>query len=404
MIFQKPRGTQDIFFIDSQKFEFIIDVAKSVARKHNYHTIHTPTFEHVELFERNIGEETDAVAKELYRFEDRSGRKLALRPEFTASLARAYSENHTLSNYPAPLRMFSYGQLFRYDRTQKGRYREFNQINFESYNETNDIGTLALAIEILQKLGILAKTKLLFNYFGSAKNLYTEAIQQYFSKHSEKLSETSKTRLTKNPLRILDSKETQDIALFTAMPTIEEFYSDDDRCKKNAIVTYLQTVNNLKFEIDTNLVRGLDYYTGLVFEFVSPIGEDEQSIAILGGGRYDNLLAQISGKIRPAIGFAAGIERISLMMDNFHLQTQVFILNASKYNICNILDTIMEQCGIAKSYQVIDIEKNKIGRTLQRLSAIQNSYAIVIGNKEIEEKSAILKDLNNNREVKVIVF
>lgn len=404
MKFQKPRGTQDIFFTDSQKFEFIIDAAKSAARKHNYHIVRTPTFEHVELFERNIGEETDAVAKELYRFEDRSGRKLALRPEFTASLARSYNENHALLQYPAPLRMFCYGQLFRYDRTQKGRYREFNQINFESYNETSDIPILALAIEILRGIGILSKTKLLFNYFGSAKDKYTDAVQEYFAKHSDGLSETSKVRLAKSPLRILDSKEEQDIALFASMPKIEEFYSVEDKNKKDEIVEYLKTVGDLQFTTDSNLVRGLDYYTGIVFEFVSPIGENGQNIAVLGGGRYDNLLEQIGKKAVPAIGFAAGIERMCLMLEKFSPRIQVFILNATGHSIYSILDNIQRQIGVEKSYQIMDIQTDKIGKTLQRLSEVENSYAIVIGKREIERKYALLKDLNKNSEIGEIII
>jgi histidyl-tRNA synthetase len=396
---QKPRGTQDLFFENAQKFEFIVGIASKMAKKHNYHTVKTPTFEHVELFERNIGEETDAVSKELYRFSDRGDRKLALRPEFTASIARAYTENAELSNYPAPLRMFSHGQLFRYNRAQKGRYREFHQINFESYNETSDISILTLAVEILKHIGILAKTKLIFNYFGSAKDSYTQAVYEYFKENAEKLSQTSGERLEKNPLRILDSKEPQDIALFASVPKIDGFYSSEDIARKNEISSYLQTVKGLNFSVDANLVRGLDYYTGLVFEFLAPIGENNEELAILGGGRYDNLVKQMGGKPTPAIGFAGGIERLFLCLENFEISPQVFILNASQTPIYNLIDTIQTQLGEEKSYQIIDVEISKIGKTLQKLANIKNSFAVVIGTKEIEAKSAIVKDLNQNIEV-----
>lgn len=399
MKIQKPRGTQDIYFENASKFEFVVDIAQKLAKKYNYHTIKTPTFENVELFERNIGQETDAVSKELYRFTDRGNRNLALRPEFTASIARAYTENHELANYPAPLCMFSCGSLFRYDRSQKGRYREFHQINFESYNEKNDIPTLILAIEILRQLGILQKTRLVLNYFGLAKMPYTKAVYEYFKSHAQHLSQTSKERLEKNPLRILDSKEPQDISLFASLPKIDDFYSNEDICNKNEIINYLQTVADLNFSVDINLVRGLDYYTGIVFEFLAPIGENNQELAILGGGRYDNLISQMSGKQTPAIGFAGGVERLMLCLENFESQKQVFILNASGQTIYHIFDDIQNQIGSDKSYQIIETESSKIGKNLQKLSAIKNSFGVVIGSREIENKSAILKDLNKNLEV-----
>ena len=399
MKIQKPRGTQDIFFENSSKFEFILQIAQKLAKKHNYHTIKTPTFEHVELFERNIGEQTDAVSKELYRFSDRGDRNLALRPEFTASIARAYTENSELSSYPAPLRMFSSGQLFRYNRTQKGRYREFHQINFESYNEISDIPTLILAIEILREIGILEKTQLLFNYFGTAKKPYTQAVYEYFKQHEESLSQTSKERLEKNPLRILDSNDPKDTSLFASMPKIESFYSSEDLKHKNEIIAHLNTVPNLNFTLDENLVRGLDYYTGIVFEFLAPIGENGEELAVLGGGRYDELVSQMGGKTTPAIGFAGGIERLLLCLGESMLNKQIFILNASSKPIYHLLNSIQAQIGSENSYQILDVEISKIGKTLQKLASIKNSFGVVVGAREIENKSAILKDLNNNLEV-----
>jgi histidyl-tRNA synthetase len=402
--YQKPRGTQDIFFANADKFYSIIKTAELVAKKHNFHNIKTPTFEYSSLFERNIGEDTDAVSKELYRFKDQGNRELALRPEFTAGVVRAFLENNELKSYPIPLRLFSYGQLFRYDRPKKGRYREFHQINFEFFNEKEDVLTLGVAIEVLNKLGVLHKTKLLINYLGDAKTPYTNAVKKYFSTHINSLSQVSKSRLEKNPLRILDSKEKEDIALLQSCPKISEFYSDNDKTKLGVIVDFLQSVPNLNFEIDQNLVRGLDYYTGMVFEFIAPIAEDNSNLTVLGGGRYDNLVSQMGGKQTSAIGFGGGIERLILLLEEPRPYKKIFIINTiESFNILDFIQNLEKQFQ-ETSFQEIVTEKNRIGKMLHKLSEIQNSFAIIIGEKEIENNKATLKDLTQNKEIQEITI
>ncbi len=407
--FQKPRGTQDIFFSNYDKFETIVNCASTVGKLHNFNTIRTPTFENTSLFERNIGETSDAVSKELYRFEDMGGRNLALRPEFTAGIVRAFLENYELNSHPAPLRLFSWGQIFRYDRPKKGRYREFHQINFECFNERSDIIAFAVAIEILQSLGVIGKVKLLLNYLGDAKTPYTIAVKEYFAKHFEQLSETSKVRLEKNPLRILDSKEKQDIALLAGVPKISDFHSNEDKLRLEKIVKFLSGVENLQFEIDENLVRGLDYYTGVIFEFVAPISENGENLAVLGGGRYDALVSQMGGKPTNAIGFGGGIERLLLLLDSTQVSKQIFIITTQEvsesgnFNAFELINRIKNDQTDA-SFQEICVEKNKIGKTLQRLSSIGNSFAIVIGERELELKTATIKDLVHNQEVGNIVL
>ncbi len=401
--FQKPRGTQDIFLASYDKFETIINCASAVGKLHNFNTIRTPTFENVELFERNIGETSDAVSKELYRFQDGGNRHLALRPEFTAGIVRAFLENHELHSHPAPLRLFSWGQIFRYDRPKKGRYREFHQINFECFNENSDVIAFAVAIEILQNLEVLGKVKLLLNYLGDAKVPYTLAVKEYFAKHFEQLSETSKVRLEKNPLRILDSKEKQDIALLAGVPKISDFHSEHDKIALEKIVKFLTGVENLQFEIDENLVRGLDYYTGVIFEFVAPISENGENLAVLGGGRYDALVSQMGGKQTNAIGFGGGIERLMLLLDSTPANQQIFLITTQEFDAFAVINRLKNDYQNA-SFQEICVEKNKIGKTLQKLSAIENSFAIVIGERELEAKTATLKNLNQNQEVATIVL
>jgi histidyl-tRNA synthetase len=402
--YQKPRGTQDIFFGEVQKFDFIVETAKKVGIKHNFESIRTPTFEYSSLFERNIGEDTDAVSKELYRFKDQGNRELALRPELTAGVVRAFLENNELKTYPTPLRLFSYGQLFRYDRPKKGRYREFYQINFEFFNEEQDIPPLVIAMEILKKLGVLNKVKLLVNYLGEAKTPYTDAVKNYFSSHIDSLSQVSKARLEKNPLRILDSKEKEDIALLQNCPKISEFYSGDDKTNFGIIVDFLKSFPNLNFEIDQSLVRGLDYYTGIVFEFVAPIAEDNSNLAVLGGGRYDSLISQMGGRQTSAIGFGGGIERLMLLLEEPRPYKKVFIINTvEKFDVLNFIQNLERQFHEA-SFQEIVVGKNRIGKTLQKLAEIPNSFAVIIGEKEIQNNKAMLKDLTQNKEIEEIII
>ena len=355
--FQKPRGTQDIFLASYDKFETIVNCASAVGKLHNFNTIRTPTFENVELFERNIGETSDAVSKELYRFQDGGNRHLALRPEFTAGIVRAFLENHELNSHPAPLRLFSWGQIFRYDRPKKGRYREFHQINFECFNENSYVIAFAVAIEILQNLEVLGKVKLLLNYLGDAKAPYTLAVKEYFAQHFEQLSETSKVRLEKNPLRILDSKEKQDIALLAGVPKISDFHSEQDKIALEKIVKFLTGVENLQFEIDENLVRGLDYYTGVIFEFVAPISENGENLAVLGGGRYDALVSQMGGKQTNAIGFGGGIERLMLLLESTPANQQVFLITTQEFDAFAVINRLKNDYPNA-SFQEICVDKN----------------------------------------------
>jgi len=317
---------------------------------------------------------------------------------------RAFLENNELKTYPTPLRLFSYGQLFRYDRPKKGRYREFYQINFEFFNEEQDIPPLVIAMEILKKLGVLNKVKLLVNYLGEAKTPYTDAVKNYFSSHIDSLSQVSKARLEKNPLRILDSKEKEDIALLQNCPKISEFYSGDDKTKFGIIVDFLKSFPNLNFEIDQSLVRGLDYYTGIVFEFVAPIAEDNSNLAVLGGGRYDSLISQMGGRQTSAIGFGGGIERLMLLLEEPRPYKKVFIINTvEKFDVLNFIQNLERQFHEA-SFQEIVVGKNRIGKTLQKLAEIPNSFAVIIGEKEIQNNKAMLKDLTQNKEIEEIII
>ncbi len=264
---QPVRGTKDLFGSDIAAFNNIIEIARKNAVSYGFDELQTPIFEFSEVFERNLGEASDIISKEVYKFKDRGDNFLTLRPEFTAGIVRAFISNGELQQI-LPQKFFSYGPIFRYDRPQKGRQRQFNQINFEILGEENhllDVEFILLATSILKDLGILNKTELQINSLGCAltKTRYEAALRDYFVKYQDKLSPDSLVRLQKNPLRILDSKELQDIEICENAPLISDFYSDEARVRLEEILKLLKKFG-VPYKLNQRLVRGLDYYTSTV--------------------------------------------------------------------------------------------------------------------------------------------
>jgi histidyl-tRNA synthetase len=313
---QPVRGTKDLYGEDIKLFNHIIQTAKFAALTYGFGEIATPIFEFSEVFERNLGEASDIISKEVYKFPDRGDNFLTLRPEFTAGVVRAFISNGELQQI-LPQKFFSCGPLFRYERPQKGRQRQFHQINFELIGADSffsDVEVILLASRILKDLGVLTKTELQINSLGceASRANYQKALIAYFTEFKDSLSEDSKIRLEKNPLRILDSKDPKDQELVANAPVINEFY---EAAAKENLENILKTLNNfgIKYKFNPRLVRGLDYYTSTVFEFVScDLGAQD---TVLAGGRYDKLIAKMGGPEVPAIGFAAGVERLMLMSE-----------------------------------------------------------------------------------------
>ena len=318
------RGMKDLIGKDADVFNFIVNTAYELAQNYNFQHLTTPMVEYCSLFERNLGNESDIIHKEIYKFEDRSGDMLALRPEMTASVCRFVIENGLFQG-PFPHKYFSYGPVFRYDRPQKGRYRQFNQLNFEIFG----LKDMALEIKVylefitifLKKIGI-EDVKIKINYLGSIeeRKAYTDALQKYLLQYKNKLSTDSQRRLETNILRILDSKDEQDKEILTNAPKIIDYLTDEH---KKYLLSFTEQDNNkdLLCEIDNNLVRGLDYYSGFVFEVITTkIGETQNSIC--GGGEYNNLINDMSGKQLSAFGFAFGIERLMEIMNKNKLPAQ----------------------------------------------------------------------------------
>ena len=311
-----PKGTKDVLPNQSYKWQYIEDAAREVARAFNLKEVRTPVFEHTELFQRGVGETTDVVNKEMYTFDDKGGRSITLKPEGTAGVARMFIENG-LASSPMPVKTYYITPAFRYERPQAGRLREFHQFGIEVFGSPSpetDAEVIFAVFVLLDKLKIKG-VKLEINSIGCriCRNEYNKALKNYFAPHLDKMCPNCNSRFEKNPLRILDCKEEGCKEIAKNAPKITDYLCDD--CKKHfESVKSLLTAQGVEYSVNSSIVRGLDYYSRTVFEFVSTqIGAQG---TVCGGGRYDGLIEQLGGSALPAIGFAAGIERLLLLMEN----------------------------------------------------------------------------------------
>lgn len=311
-----PKGTKDVLPSQSYKWRHVEDTAREVAKLYNLKEIRTPVFEHTELFLRGVGETTDVVNKEMYTFLDKGGRSVTLKPEGTAGAARLFIENG-LASSPMPLKAFYLTPCFRYERPQAGRLREFHQFGIEVFGSKEpetDAEVISAASALLQKLGIKG-CELQINSIGCpvCRAEYNKALKEYFRPRLKNMCATCNARFEQNPLRMLDCKEEECKKITATAPKILDYLCPD--CKDHfQRVQNLLTVQGVKYVINPNIVRGLDYYTRTVFEFVST--EIGAQGTVCGGGRYDNLISELGGAPTPAIGFAAGLERLLIVMEN----------------------------------------------------------------------------------------
>ena len=311
---QAIRGTQDIFGADAEAFAHVVETFERVRKLYRFRRIEMPVFEKTEVFSRSIGETTDVVSKEMYSFEDRGGESLTLRPEFTAGIARAYLTNGWQQH--APLKVATHGPLFRYERPQKGRYRQFHQLDAEIIGAAEpqaDVELLVLADQLLKELGIADGVTLMLNTLGdgASREAWRLALIDYFCAVQGELSEDSQDRLERNPLRILDSKDPRDKAFVADAPKIDDFLSGEAQGFFGAVTSGLDAAG-VAWTRAPSLVRGLDYYRHTAFEFVTDrLGAQG---TVLGGGRYDGLMESLGGPATPAVGWAAGIERLAMLV------------------------------------------------------------------------------------------
>lgn len=394
---QLVKGTHDIYGDEIKKFNFIIEKFYSVTEKFNFHQVQTPIIEHQDLFTRSVGEHTDIVSKEMYSFTDKGDSTICLRPEATSSIARLVASEYQSGS----MRISTHGPMFRRERPQKGRYRQFHQINLENMGEKSpylDFEIILIASNLLNELGIDKKHfKLILNSLGSQEDQknYSKILIDYLTQYKSKLSETSLSRLEKNPLRILDSKDEQDKEILQNAPFISENLSQESTHYFNQLKELLKN-NGIDFTIDHKLVRGLDYYTDTAFEFQT--NEDKRQNAILAGGRYDKLISLISTRDIPGIGWAAGVERLMslVQIENqkedkfkvlFAVQNEQFLLNSKILNQIYNLDCIHE----------VKINKN-IKKIFTYADKNNFDFILLIGEEEESENKIILKNLNTKEQ------
>ena len=389
------KGTHDIYGAEMEKFEFIIESFYSVCKKFNFQSIQTPIIEQQELFSRAVGEQTDIVSKEMYSFLDKGEINICLRPEATSGLAR-----FAASNYQSGLmKLVTHGPMFRRERPQKGRYRQFHQINIETIGEKSpyiDFELILVARLLLDELGVIKnKYKLLINSLGSKNDQlsYSILLKKYLSDFKNQLSETSISRLDKNPLRILDSKDPEDTEILKNAPKISEHLSTESKNYFEQVKKLLNS-NEIEFFEEPKLVRGLDYYSHTAFEFQTI--EDKRQNAILAGGRYDKLISMISSRDIPGIGWAAGVERLMdlITIEDEKSKSKNKILFAVQDEAYLINNRILKQIYNFKYNHEVRVNKN-IKKLFSYADKNNFSFILLIGEEEINSNKIILKDLKN---------
>ncbi|MEF3244453.1 MAG: histidine--tRNA ligase [Caldisericaceae bacterium] len=399
MEIKNVKGFKDILFEDALIFEHIQNIASSVAKSFGYKPIVLPTVEYAELFNRSVGDTTDIVEKEMFTFMDKGERLLSLRPEFTASVARSYIEHH-METKPKPLRLYYFGQCFRYENPQRGRYREFYQFGVEALGDispTLDIEVIQIAIKLIESLNI-KNLKIKINSIGcrTCRPIYKEALKNALIPHFEELCDNCKRRFDTNPLRILDCKEEKE-ELKNSLPTINDYLCEDCKLHFEEVKKGLKQLG-IPFEIDNKLVRGLDYYSKTVFEVISEdLGSQN---ALLGGGRYDYLIEDLGGRKTPGVGFAMGIERLIeiLKAQNYSIKEKESIYIAydkqflkEAYEVANILK---DNGFIA----YLDVKGDNIGNQIKRASKVGVSFTVIIGSEEISTKTIKVKNMQTSEQ------
>ena len=390
---QPLRGTKDLLPLEFAAHDHIINTGKNIGTLYGYTPMSTPIIEYTNVFNRTLGETSDAISKEIYSFQDRSNESIALRPEFTAGVMRAYISNSL--THSLPLKFFSSGPLFRYDRPQLGRQRQLHQINFEyigAEGPHTDAETIKLACDILSSLGLLNDVTLELNSLGCAesRSAYQAKLSEYFNGHKEHLSEDSLKRLTKNPMRILDSKDANDKKIAENAPVISDSYTQESKEYFARVQEGLNTLK-VKYKINDRLVRGLDYYCHTAFEFTTDKLGAQSSV--IGGGRYDGLAEIMGGPATPAIGFAAGIERLALMMQYMPSKPRpVYILPIGEENTNTGL-YVTDQLRNAGICAILEI-KGKIDKRLTRALNNEAKHVIFIGDEERVNGKYKVKDLD----------
>jgi histidyl-tRNA synthetase len=394
---RSPRGTNDILPNSIGRWHYLEEVIRKITSLYNYSEIRTPIFESTEVFSRSIGETSDIVNKEMYTFLDRSENSITLRPEMTAALVRSCIQN-SLANRGELERLWYYGPFFRYERPQKGRFRQFHQFGVEclsSPNPESDAEVLLLANHLIKELGIADYT-LNINSIGNSgsREVYRNKLVEYFSKYENDLSYDSQSRLKTNPLRILDSKDENDKKLIENSPNIVDSLDKESKEHFEAVLSILEAVG-VNYNISNTLVRGLDYYSHTVFEFQSNALGSQDSFG--GGGRYDGLFEQLGGKPTPAVGFAMGVERLVLILEaiasNVSDTTLDFYVLFAEEELKLMAIKIAEQLRNLGFSVANDLQSKSLKSQMKDANKNKSNFVLILGKEEFEKSKFILKNM-----------
>ncbi len=409
MSMQAPRGTVDTLPQEAKKWQFVEDQLKDVCGRFHFDEIRTPLFEHTELFQRGVGDSTDIVQKEMYTFEDRGGRSLTLRPEGTASVARAFVENKLFGNPNQPVKLYYFAQMFRYERPQKGRMRQLNQFGVEvlgSADPAVDAEVIALAMTCYQELG-LKSLKLVINSLGDneSRNNHRQALVDHFSPHKDELCSDCQIRLDQNPLRILDCKTDRDHPAMQNAPSILDYLNEESRSYFDQVRNYLIKMG-IEYEVDKNLVRGLDYYNHTAFEIMSEADGFGAIATLAGGGRYNGLIEELGGPSTPGIGFGMGMERLLMALE----------AENKEMSIDDRLDCFVVAVGDEAEIEAVrllhelrkggiqadkDYQGRKMKAQFKAADRFKAKYVLILGDDEIEREIVNVKELDTGEQLEV---
>jgi histidyl-tRNA synthetase len=399
-VLQPVRGTQDLLPAEQRRHRLVAETARRIAERYGYQEIATPIFEFTEVFARPIGETTDIVSKEMYTFTDRGGEEVTLRPEYTAGIVRAAISNGLTQNLP--LKFFASGPMFRYERPQKGRFRQFHQIDVELIGAAQpaaDIEVIMLGADILEALGVLGRTVLELNTLGdsASRSAYREALVAYYQQHQGGLSEDSLKRLERNPLRILDSKDEGDKRINAEAPSFAEYLTPEARAFFDEVRAGLDHLG-LGYRVSPRLVRGLDYYCHTAFEFVTTdLGAQG---TVLGGGRYDGLMGVMGGPETPGVGWAAGIERLALLIAEPDAPPRpIAVVPIGEAGEAAALKLTHE---LRRSGFVVELGfSGNVAKRMKRANKVGARAAVILGETELARAAATLRDLDTGEQVEV---
>ena len=408
MRLQKPKGTQDILPLEAARWQYVENLARETFKKYNYGEIRTPMFEHYEVISRSVGDTTDIVTKEMYDFYDKGDRHITLRPEGTAPVVRSFVENKLFApEVQKPVKLYYIGSMFRYERPQAGRLREFHQIGVECFGSKNpatDVETIAMAYQLFGDLGIQDVT-LHLNTLGSPESraAYRQALIDYLTPLKETLSKDSQRRLDENPLRVLDSKEKEDKVAVENAPSILDYLDEESQAHFDAVRGMLETLG-IPYVIDTNMVRGLDYYNHTIFEFITKV--DKAELTICAGGRYDGLVEYFGGPETPGFGFGLGLERLLLILEKQGIelpvdsQMDVYIVVLGEGANSKALELVQ-----ALRQQGLTAERDYLGRKIKAQFKSADSFkattVITLGESEVATGQVTIKNNTSRQEMTV---